>query len=410
MSADAGSTPFLTRVGIRNYKSIANCNLRLEPLMFLVGLNGSGKSNFLDVLRFVTDSLLQSLDHALRERGQINEVRRRSGGHPNHFAIRLDFRLPAGDRGFYSFRIGAQPNGGYIVQEEQCVLHSAASAPTGHFYHIRNGEILGSNPSLLPAPSSDRLFLVSASGLAEFRAAYDALSGMAFYNFNPKDIRSMQAPAAGTRLAADGSNLASVLARVTRENPAIKRRLEEYLGKVVPGIVEIAARHFGPLETIAFRQKVAGAAAPWNFYALNMSDGTLRALGVLLALFQSAESEGKDAVSLVGIEEPEIALHPGAAGILRHSLKEASRHTQLIVTSHSPDLLDDVSIDPDSLFSVVSEDGNTRIGPINEFGRGALKDQLYSAGELLRMNQLEPDASESQREFAFFENGSRESS
>jgi len=72
---------FLTRVVLRNYKSIATCDVRLHPLVFLVGPNGAGKSNFLDALRFVTDALRTSLDHALRDRGGIKEVRRRSGGH-----------------------------------------------------------------------------------------------------------------------------------------------------------------------------------------------------------------------------------------------------------------------------------------------------------------------------------------
>lgn len=69
---------FLRRVLLKHYKSIANCSVQLGPLNFLVGPNGAGKSNFLDALRFVTESLNTSLDHALRERGGIREVRRRS--------------------------------------------------------------------------------------------------------------------------------------------------------------------------------------------------------------------------------------------------------------------------------------------------------------------------------------------
>ena len=77
--------PLLQRVMLKNDKSIEACNVELGPLAFLVGLNGSGKSNFIDALRFVADSLRATLDHALRDRGGINEVRRRGGGHPTHF-------------------------------------------------------------------------------------------------------------------------------------------------------------------------------------------------------------------------------------------------------------------------------------------------------------------------------------
>ena len=68
----------LTRVVLRNYKSIAACDVSPAQLTFLVGPNGSGKSNFLDALRFVADAVRFSLDHALRDRGGIGEVRRLS--------------------------------------------------------------------------------------------------------------------------------------------------------------------------------------------------------------------------------------------------------------------------------------------------------------------------------------------
>ena len=87
-------TPFLKRVVLKNYKSIAVSGVDLRALTFLVGPNGSGKSNFLDALRFTSDSLRSSLDNALRERGGIGEVRRRSGGHPTHFGIVWNFSCP----------------------------------------------------------------------------------------------------------------------------------------------------------------------------------------------------------------------------------------------------------------------------------------------------------------------------
>ena len=88
----------LTRVVLRNYKSIAACDVSPAQLAFLVGPNGSGKSNFLDALRFIADSLRFSIDHALRDRGGINDVRRRSGGHPTHFGIRVEFTLSGRSR------------------------------------------------------------------------------------------------------------------------------------------------------------------------------------------------------------------------------------------------------------------------------------------------------------------------
>jgi predicted ATPase len=379
---------FVTRVVLKNYKSIAVCDVRLQPLTFLVGPNGAGKSNFLDALRFVADALRTSLDHALRDRGGINEVRRRSSGHPTHFGVRLEFVLPSGSSGHYSFRIGARPRGGFEVQNEECYLRGPGALERSSF-RVSSGNVTAS-VRIVPAATADRLYLVNASGLVEFRPVYEAFSRMGFYNLNPDRIRDLQPPDAGELLARDGSNLASVLARLSKRDEPAKERIEEYLSKVVPGVHGADAKVIGPKETLEFRQKVAGSKDPWRFLAANMSDGTLRVLGILVALFQSSNGAATR-VPLVGIEEPEVALHPAAAGVLLDSVQDASARTQILLTSHSPDLLDDTELNTDSILAVSSAAGSTQIAPIDEAGRSALKDRLYTAGELLRMNQLTPD-------------------
>ena len=153
---------FITRVVLRNYKSIAACQVPLGPLTFLVGPNGAGKSNFLDALRLVSESLTASLDHALRERGGINEVRRRSSGHPTHFGIRLEFRLPEGTTGFYAFRVGARQKGAFEVQEEECCVHPAGSGESSR-YRIEAGTVIEANGTTMPPASRDRLYLVNAA-------------------------------------------------------------------------------------------------------------------------------------------------------------------------------------------------------------------------------------------------------
>lgn len=377
----------LTRISLRNYKSIAACDVQPAQLSFLVGPNGSGKSNFIDALRFVAEALRSSLDHALRDRGGIQEVRRRSGGHPNHFGVRLDFRLQDSS-GSYAFLVGAKERGGFTIQKEECTVFGPGLVP--HHYEVQDGNVVESSVSPAPAAVNDRLYLVNVSGVAAFRPLYDALAGMGFYNLNPEAIRDLQPPDPGELLKRDGSNLASVLAALEAGSPERKARIEEYLAKVVPGTVGVASLPVGPKETLQFRQEVRGSHHPWKFLASNMSDGTLRALGVLVALFQTG-SNGSTVRRLVGIEEPEVALHPAAAGILTDALRDASEQTQILVTSHSPDLLDDEAIPVDSILAVVSEHGETRIGPLDETGRAVLRDHLYTAGELLRLDQLRPD-------------------
>jgi hypothetical protein len=326
----------------------------------------------------------------MRDRGGIKEVRRRSGGHPNHFGMRLEFALPSGATGHYAFRIGARPSGGYEVQDEECRVRGPEALGREAHYSVRSGMVTATSLAVAPAAASDRFYLVNASGLPEFRPVYEAFSHMGFYSLNPDRIRDLQPPDAGELLARDGSNIASVLAHPSPPVREAKRRIEEYLSKVVPGVRGVDVKPIGPKETLEFRQQVAGSRDPWRFLAINMSDGTLRALGVLVALFQAGNGTGVR-VPLVGIEEPEVALHPAVAGVLLDSLRDASHQTQVIVTSHSTDLLDSEEIETDSILAVVSEQGVTRIGPLDEAGRSALRDRLYTAGELLRLNQLAPD-------------------
>ncbi len=376
---------FLKRVVLRNYKSIAHCDVTLSPLTYLVGANGAGKSNFLDALHLVRDALSGSLDNAMNERGGLAEVRRRSSGHPTHFGIHLEFTLPNGDEGRYEFTVGALPSGGYEVQKEQCSIGGLGKGP---FFSLEKGRLQKSSEETFPAVTADRLALVSASGLAVFRPVYDALTAMGFYNLNPKLIRDVQKPQDGRLLKPSGENIASVIGHLTRTNPEALTIIKDYLHAVVPMVHGVERVAVGPMESLAFQQEMAGAKNPWHFYAQNMSDGTLRTLGVLTALFQGNEDYSP---SLIGIEEPETALHPGASAALREALVRATERTQVIVTSHSPDLLDDMDISPDALLVVVSEQGATRIVPLGKGSRQVMREHLCSAGELLRMNQLLPD-------------------
>lgn len=380
------SPVFLTRVVLRNYKSIGNCDVGLRAVTYLVGANGSGKSNFLDALHFVRDALSGSLDNALNERGGLAEVRRRSSGHPTHFGIRLEFMLPGSSRsGHFAFNIGALRNAGYEVINEECSVGGLGAGPS---YVVERGRVVHCSEQAFPAVTADRLALVAASGMTAFRPIYEALVMMGFYNLNPKLMQDLQKPQDGRLLKPMGENIASVVAHLERAAPAQIGEIRDYLRAVVPMVHSFERKSIGPMETLEFRQEMAGSEHPWRFLAHSMSDGTLRALGVLVALFQGSE---EFAPTLIGIEEPETALHPAASASLREALDKASRHVQIIVTSHSPDLLDDPSIDPDSLLAVVSDGGETKIAPLDNASTDALRERLFSAGELLRLDQLRPD-------------------
>jgi predicted ATPase len=381
------SEPFLRRVKLRNFKSIGACDVELGRLTVLVGRNGSGKSNFLDGLRFVVDGLQTSLDHAIKARGGIDEVRRRSTGHPHNFGIELEMNLSDWQTARYGFEVTSRPKGGFLVKGEWLEIRRGNSLQAE--FRVANGKAESTTVENMPKAAKDRLYLISASGLPQFEEAYDALLAMGFYNLSPEQMKEVQSPDAGELLRRDGSNIASVVARLAEDEPMLKERVQEYLRAIVPDIVDFERVLLGHRETLQFRQQVKGSPHPWRFYAANMSDGTLRALGILVAAMQLVNRTNR--VRLVGIEEPETALHPAAAGALMDSLREAATNTQVLLTSHSPDLLDNFNPESDALLVVQGNQGATEIGPADPASVESIRNHLYSPGELLRMDQLKPD-------------------
>ena len=382
----------LTRVRLRHYRSIASADVSLGDLLLIVGPNGSGKSNFLDALRLTSESLQTSLDQALRSRGGVAEVRRRSTGHPAHFAIDLEFR-GEGVLGAYGFEVGAVKGGGFRISREYCNVEFDSRAGEGvrnadARFSVVDGELDFTTEPVMPPVSEQRLYLVVAAGLEVFRPVFDGLAGISVFNLNPDVMRQPQTPDAGELLHRDGANVASVLDRLERSKrgSADKVRIEEYLQQIVPGMHGVRRSDLGNWETLQFIQDVPGAKSPWRFPARSVSDGTLRALGVLVALFAGTGGT----LSTVGIEEPESALHPAAAGVLLDVLRDASERRQVIVTSHSPDLLDRHDFKLSELRAVRSINGETVIGELDQAGALALREDLYTPGELLRTDQLLP--------------------
>jgi predicted ATPase len=357
--------PLITRVILENYKSIAFCDVKLGPLGILAGPNGAGKSNFLDALKFLSEVMYAPIANAIQKRGGFSRIYCRSATGDARLGFRVDFC--AGNRkGYFSFRVRPDAQAGYIFEREKCVIEPSL-----------NWKWTGYNS---PKPSSTLHMLKDP----EFSILVELLSSFRFYNFNSDSLRQPSPSYDEPLLNDSGSNLPNVLHHMTTYRRAASDRVRQYLHAINPAIDFVDAQEVNTYRALAFKLGTSQA----DFAASQMSDGTLRSLAVLVALFQRTPGA---AVDLVGLEEPEAALHPAAAGVLFGALDEASASVQVIATTHSADLLDNKDLDTDAILAVELEDGTTRIAHVDQTGRQALRERLYTAGELMRMNYLRPE-------------------
>jgi len=394
-------TPFVQRVILRNYKSIRQCDVSLGPLTLLVGPNGSGKSNFLDALRFVAESLRNPMGQAFDNRGGPENVFCRFCRPAEKLEIDLQLNLPDSRSASFRFVVLPKPPDGFIVEEEECAVEGDTTA----MYKVREGKVVRATFEVRPPASSDRLYLTSASNFHEFRGLYDLLASALFYKINPGRIKKRPFAGRGA-LWPDGGGIGRVLRRIAVDRPELKDRIDEYARAILPSLDQISVEslsewvnRLGAHDAKVTKEMekhflwfvVLASDQPIYFTARNMSDGTLHALGVLVALFQCADQPPERVISLVGIEEPEATVHPAAAGVLFDALHEASHFVQVVATTHSAELLNIKHLDPDSLLVVDSVDGETIIGPADDVSLSAMKDRLFMAGELLEMDQLKPN-------------------
>src|ERR1700690_885453 len=129
----------ITRVALKNYKSIASCDVPLGPLTILVGPNGAGKSNFFDAMRFCRDALRTPLDQVFAKRNtNLHTLLHRPPTDPERLEMRFEFVLAGGPSGYYSFGIALQSPRGFAVHRETCVIHGPGGHSTFSF-DLRSG-------------------------------------------------------------------------------------------------------------------------------------------------------------------------------------------------------------------------------------------------------------------------------
>jgi predicted ATPase len=179
--------------------------------------------------------------------------------------------------------------------------------------------------------------------------------------------------------------LAGRFRTLVSNQPDRREIIQEYLRAIAPPFDRLEVVEFNGLPWLQFIEKT-GSGPERSFYLPQVSAGLLNAAEILLELFETPEN-GKPA-SVVVIEEPEALLHPGAIHVMCDSFLEASRTRQVLVTTHSPDLLDDSAIPAECIRVVYKNESGTHVSALDAATESVIRDQLYTPGQLMRQGGL----------------------
>jgi type I restriction enzyme M protein len=388
------------RVSLKNYRSIERAEVELAQFTVLVGPNGSGKSNFVDALVLASELGFDAAS-AVQRRGGLGALRR--WGLTANEALQVRIRSSANKEALdsryaeQSFSLVPDEGTRWKFQEEVFqVLNEGMVA----IRFTRTERHMASVPALwgipvLPPTTSVMLY-------ARQLDPWDVLQ-VRRLNLDLERMRAPQPIGEAETLLENGGNLASVLRRLQSEDERGFAFILAAMKRLVPGLEDISVEEAGGFLILRFSQRQPSGVA--LFTASNMSEGALRALGIIVAaqtLASAPPSAQPPPPELLIVEEPEVSIHPGAAALLFEVLKQASQRGFVLVTTHSPELLD--AAQDEEILVCRYRNGTTQVGPLATAQREVVRDGLFSLSELARSEPLRIEGEEPQsldpRDFA----------
>jgi predicted ATPase len=352
----------------KNIRSFKDLYVEFAPLTVVVGANASGKSNLVQIFRFLRDLVDNGVEDAVSLQGGAEFLRNARAQAEDLIEIEVSSDHQASapfalnettliHKSTYSFAVDAGQDGASAtIPKEELVFdlgwrEAFSPAPCNGQIRIRKGKLAyeitssaGDSPVLLKISQQLRPFLnipfesdslphkvLLSSVLSKSFAipVISAISRIAVFDVNPKEPKVATIIGGKAQLEPDANNLAFVLSRLLR-NPDTKQSLLNILQDVLPFVTDITTERYSD-GTIYFG--IAESHTPeFRFPAQLLSDGTVNLLAIIVALFF-------DRRGVVAIEEPERNVHPALISKLMAMIEDASRQKQIILTTHSPEIV-----------------------------------------------------------------------
>lgn len=358
----------LDLIEVRGFRSLADVELRIRPLNVLIGQNGAGKSNFVELFTFVREVVEERLQQYTAKRGGAERLL--FYGSKRTPEMHVSLRFPPNG---YDFVLEATDDDRLIFLEEHCAFKTGDHNP---YPYTESMATAGATESGLARDVRKTKWGVSHHVLR-------ALRDWRVYHFHDTSRDAAMKKLADVEdvhaLKSNAANLAPFLRWLSLEHQKHYKILLHSIRGVLPFFKDFVFR-FNPFNQQQMRLEWQDKHSDLVFTGHDLSDGSLRFICLATLLLQP------NLPSVVLLDEPELGLHPTALEALARLLKRAAARTTVLVSTQSVNLVN--SFDPEDI--VVTDRDEQGATTLHRLEAGPLANWLqeYSLGELWEKNVL----------------------
>jgi|SRR5579863_1016753 len=352
-NGQSGKTLRFTKLYAENWRNFTKVEADLQKRVFLVGPNACGKSNLLDIFRFLHDMAVVGggFQHAVQQkRGGVSRLRCLAARRYSDIAVRVHIGRDGQESEWeYEVRF-SQDNLQRPILKSELVKH--------------RGKLVLERPSEEDNADQARLtqtFLEQVNANKDFREVVDFLGAVRYLHVVPQLVREPDRSVGKSNDPFGGDFLEQIARTQEKTKKARLKRIAEALSFAVPQLKELDlhrdARGTPHLLGKYEHWRPTGA---WQSEA-EFSDGTLRLMGLLWSLL--------DGSGPLLLEEPELSLHSEVIRFIPQLFArvQARSGRQVIVSTHSSELLRDEGIGMDEVLLLTPSDEGTSVRPASDF-------------------------------------------
>ncbi len=363
----------LERILLQGYKSIREANILLRPINVLIGANGSGKSNFISLFKFMNRIVNQGMQKYILQSGGADQILHYGRKQTERLHIELWFKRNKNLANGYECSLIPTSEDLMVFEEEIIYFHNRERYnhpyPSKRSYRVHE-------ETFLPDWKNKRVRVA--------KYVLEALQSWHLYHFHDTSDSAKVKQTGDIHdnlfLRPDASNLAAYLFLLKETKPDYYRNIVETIRLAAPFFGDFILRPspFNP-DKIRLEWKEKGSDVLFGPNAL--SDGTLRFI-CLTTLFMQPP---KQLPSTIVLDEPELGLHPYAITLLTDMVRSVAKHTQVILATQSVTLVNQFS--PEEILVVDRIEGETVFRRLSDKEMASWLED-YGLGDLWEKNLL----------------------